>query len=378
VPWKVHPVSDVRFAFLYQIQELHKPIAQVCREFGISRKTAYKWIGRSRSEPQEPLKDRSRRPRSGPRNKTSSELEQEILAVRARYGWGARKIRAYLMQEKELQLPSINTVQNILHRHGVLQREAPPKPIQTYERSSPNQLWQIDFKGPLEVERRRVCPLSILDDHSRFLLKVQVGPDLTMNTAWKFLWETFGEYGLPDAVLCDNAFSNRAQNDVGISRFDSWLVRLRIRPIHGRPYHPQTQGKVERLHRTYEDEMLRHVRRDTVQNFNLDADRWRREIYNTLRPHEALGDHPPISRFQPSLRRRPDTLPAPEYLSGAVLRKVSCRGEVSYKSYRILVGKGLDGETVEIREQEDGWSILYAEHRIRLLAPENLKLNTVL
>jgi len=377
VPWKVLPVSDVRFAFLYQVRELKRPIAQVCRDFGISRKTAYKWIERGRSDKPQPLEDQSRRPRSSPR-KTSPEIEQEILAVRTRFGWGARKIRAYLVQQKGLALPSINTVQTILHRYGCLIREAPPKPLQTFERPLANQLWQLDFKGPLEVERQRVCPLSILDDHSRFLLKVQAGPDLTMNTAWKLLWDTFGEYGLPEALLCDNAFSNRSQNDVGLSRFDSWLVRLQIRPLHGRPYHPQTQGKVERLHRTYDEEMLRHVRRDTVENFNQDAERWRREIYNTIRPHEALGDQPPISRFQPSRRSRPAVLPVPEYPTGAVLRKVSCRGEVSYKSYRILVGKGLDGETVEIREQEAGWAILYADHPVRLLAPEHLKLNTVL
>jgi len=373
VPWKVPPVSDVRFAFLYQVRELHRPVPQVCRDFGISRKTAYKWIERSRSDKPQPLDDHSRRPRNCPR-KTSPEIEQEILAVRARFGWGARKIRAYLIQQKGLALPSINTVQTILHRHGCLIREAPPKPLQTFERPLANQLWQLDFKGPLEVERRRICPLSILDDHSRFLLKVQAGPDLTMNTAWKLL----GEYGLPEALLCDNAFSNRSQNDVGLSRFDSWLVRLQIWPLHGRPYHPQTQGKVERLHRTYDEEMLRHVRRDTVENFNQDAERWRREIYNTVRPHEALGDQPPVSRFRPSQRSRPAVLPVPEYPTGAVLRKVSCRGEVSYKSYRILVGKGLDGETVEIREQEAGWSILYADHPVRLLAPEHLKPNTVL
>ncbi len=280
--------------FSTRFQELHRPIAQVCRDFGISRKTAYRWIERSRSDQPQFLEDRSRRPATCPL-KTSPELEREILDVRARFGWGARKIRAYLIQHKQLELPSINTVQNILHRRGALVREMPPKPLQVFERSSLNQLWQLDFKGPLEVERQRVCPLSILDDHSRFLLKVQAGPDLTMNTAWRFLWDTFGEYGLPEAILCDNAFSNRAQNDVGLSRFDSWLVRLRIRPLHGRPYHPQTQGKVECLHRTYDDEMLRHVRRDTVWNFNLDVDRWRREIYNTLRPHEALGDQPPVS-----------------------------------------------------------------------------------
>jgi transposase InsO family protein len=378
MPWKVQPMSEVRFAFVYQVETLHRPVAEVCREFGVARKTGYKWLSRSREEAgSEALQDRSRRPRSTPR-RTAEELENQVLAVRDQYGWGARKIRA-LLQRQGVELPSINTVHAVLRRHGRLRPAPQPSPpLQTFERSAPNELWQLDFKGPLEVARQRVCPLSILDDHSRFLLTVRADRDLTMNTAWRILWDTFGEHGLPEGVLCDNAFSNLGQNDVGLSRFDSWLVRLNVRPVHGRAYHPQTQGKVERLHRTYQDEMLRHVRRDSVEHFNADADRWRREIYNTLRPHEALADLPPIARWRPSPRPRPDKLPEVEYPSGSTLRKVSCRGEIFYHNYRILVGKGLAGETVRLEEQAEGWAVYFSHRQVRLLAPENLRRDTVL
>lgn len=382
MPWKVAPVSDLRFALIHHVESLKQPVALVCRQFGVSRKTAYKWLKRwrensSQNSGAESLRDRSRRPRQSP-GRTSQETEQSILDVRDRFGWGARKIRASLKNSGR-PAPSIHTTNAVLKRHQrIAAGSPPPQPCQSFERSTPNQLWQIDFKGPLEVERQRVYPFSILDDHSRYLLSIEARNDVTMKTAWSFLWNAFAEHGLPDSILSDNAFSNLGQNRIGLSRFDSWLVRLHIRPLHGRPYHPQTQGKVERLHRTYLDEMLRHVRRDSLDHFNLDADRWRRETYNTQRPHEALGDLPPISRYLPSSRRRPDELPKPHYPDQAATRKVSSRGEISYQGYRILVGKGLEGESVRIDEQEHGWAIFYDWFQLRLLAHENLRRDTVL
>jgi hypothetical protein len=145
-------------------------------------------------------------------------------------------------------------------------------------------------------------------------------------TAWAVLWEAFGAYGLPDAVLCDHAFGTRGQNALGLSWFEARLLRLGVRCYHGRPYHPQTQGKVERLNGTLEQELLPRTCRETLAAFQADLDRWRHEIYHALRPHEALGDVPPLRRWQPSGRPRPATLPAVAHPAGAVLRRVLNRG----------------------------------------------------
>src|SRR5205085_7174456 len=149
-------------------------------------------------------------------------------------------------------LPSARTCAAILARHGRVAgpAAAAEPPVQRFERDAPNQLWQVDHKGPVEVERRAVAPLTVIDDHSRYCLAFRPLDDKTMATAFAVLWDVFGDAGLPEAILSDNAFNTTGVAAPGLSWFDSRLLRLGIRPAHGRPYHPQTQGKCERLNGT--------------------------------------------------------------------------------------------------------------------------------
>jgi transposase InsO family protein len=366
MPWKELPMSELRVAFVKVVNVLHYTVTQACREFGISRKTGYKWLRRARQQPQQPLTDQSRRPQASPR-RTPVDLEQQILEVRDTYGWGGRKIRAFLRQRGQV-VPSRQTVQQVLHRYHRVPRPPEPKPAPlSFERSAPNELWQLDFKGPIEVARQRVFPFAVLDDHSRYLLALQACPDLTMRSAWEVLWQAFDAAGLPDSVLADNAFGTRGQNDLGLSWFESRLVRLNIRPCHGRPYHPQTQGKIERFNGTLQRELWPRIRRDTLSHFQADLTRWRIDVYNPLRPHESLADQPPVQRWRPSRRPRPARLPAVDYAPAAVLRKVMNRGDISYKGYRILVGAGLEGEYVRIEEHDHELAVYYAWKEIRRL-----------
>ena len=204
MPWGTSTVSELRTALVHAVRTAKRPVAQAAREFGISRKTAYKWL--ALFDTQKPLADRSRRPTRSPA-RTSDALEAAVLAVRDQYGWGARKIHAYLTNNQQ-PTPPIRTTAAILRRHQRITPPAatPPTDCQRFERGTPNELWQLDFKGWIEIERQKVSPLTILDDHSRFLLALRPCTDLTMLTAWNVLWDTFGEYGLPEAVLCDNAF----------------------------------------------------------------------------------------------------------------------------------------------------------------------------
>jgi transposase InsO family protein len=377
MPWKVDAVSDIRLSFVQLVASKMISIAAASRQFGISRKTAYKWLKRHRLNPQASLEDRSRRPHRSP-HKTSVPIEYAALTVRDQQGWGPRKIRAVLATHHDT-LPSIRTFANILRRNDrivVAKRE--PAPIQFFERSVPNELWQCDFKGPLEVERRRISSFTVLDDHSRFLLELKGCTDQRMVTAWDLLWNAFDVYGLPDAILCDNAFGSTVPHIPSLSWFESQLIRLGIRPIHGRPYHPQTQGKIERLHGTLERELWPKIQRDTLAHFNADCRHWRLNVYNTLRPHEALGDKSPVSRWQPSQRRRPSTLPPVEYPDHALLRKVSTVGEIRWKKYRILLGRGLIGQYVRVEEHEHEIVVFYAWKMVRSIAKKMLVPDTML
>ena len=366
MPWSTNTVSELRMAFVQAVRIARRSVSQAARDFGISRKTAYKWL--ALFDAQQPLTDRIRRPIHSPA-RTSDALQAAVLAVRDQYGWGPRKITAYLRNQNQPTVPT-RTAAAILHRHG---RITPPVASeladQRFERSAPNQLWQVDFKGYVEVARKKVYPLTVLDDHSRFLLALGCGEDVTMAHAWKVLWNVFGEYGLPEEILCDNAFGS---SGMGVSWFEARLMRLGIRATHGRPYHPQTQGKVERLHGTLESEVFPRLDRGNRVAFEAGLDRWRREVYNVIRPHESLGDMPPVWRWRVSERVRPKVLPEMEYPSGSVLRRVSSGGEIRWRSAKLLAGQGLVGQRVRVEETDDSVVLWYGPYRIRQIPLDQL------
>jgi transposase InsO family protein len=373
MPWKELPVCEQRLVLVQRILQLKQPVAVVAREFSVSRKTAYKWIKRFEQESRDGaevqrLEDRSRRPRRSPR-RSDELIEQAVLSIHDRHNWGARKIHRVLSDQSQV-VPSIRTTAAILKRHGrVGIQPQPPAPAdQRFERPAPNHLWQLDHKGVVEVARRRCMPLTVIDDHSRYCLCFTPMSDMTLARTWERLWNLFGEMGLPEAILCDNAFSGT----IGISWFDSQLVRLNIRPIHGRSYHPQTQGKIERLHGTIQRELIDFAaRRDSLEHFIQDCESWRC-TYNTLRPHESLGDLPPIARWKPSERKRPGTLPSISYTPGAILRKVSQVGDISYRQARIVVGRAIARQFVEIRPTEQDARVYYGWKAIRVIPNDQL------
>jgi transposase InsO family protein len=371
MPWSTPVVSELRTAFAHAVRTAQRPVAQAARDFGISRKTAYKWL--ALFDAQKPLTDRSRRPARSPA-RTSEVLETAVLGVRDSFGWGPRKIHAYLTNNQR-PAPPTRTIADILRRHQRIpsRTATPPTACQRFERSEPNELWQLDFKGWIEIARQKVSPLTILDDHSRFLLALRPCTDLTMRTAWNVLWDALGEYGLPEAVLCDNAFgAPSCPGSRGVSWFESRLLRLGVRPIHGRPYHPQTQGKVERLHGTLVREVYPRLDTGSLAAFAAGLDRWRQGVYNPMRPHEALGDQAPVTRWRPSPRCRPKELPAVIYPPGSVLRRVGSNGLFEYHRGRILAGQGLAGEPVRIEEADGCVVVFYGPKEIRRIPLDNL------
>jgi transposase InsO family protein len=366
MPWSTTTVSELRTAFVHAVRTAKRPVTQAARDFGIARKTAYKWL--ALFDARRPLDDRSRKPHRSP-TRTPDRLEAAVLAVRDQFGWGPRKIVAYLRNQNRPTVP-VRTAAAILRRHDrIAPRPATEVADQRFERSEPNQLWQVDFKGYVEVARQKVYPLTVLDDHSRFLLALRCGEDVTMARAWKVLWDVFGEYGLPEAILCDNAFGS---SGMGVSWFEARLMRLGIRATHGRAYHPQTQGKVERLHGTLEAEAFPRLDRANRAAFEAGLEHWRCAVYNALRPHEALGDVAPVCRWRDSTRARPGVLPDVEYPSGCVLRRASSGGVVRWRGAKLLAGNGVVGEWVRVEQTDSSVELWYGPYRIRQIPLDQL------
>jgi len=290
-----------------------------------------------------------------------------IIGERSRRHWGARKIRKRLEMLGE-KPPSERTVNRILKREGLQDsRRIKPEPPQRFERSRPNALWQMDHKSAIRGKwRSRAVPFSVLDDHSRYLLCLRSLADKGLDSTWRWLWELFGEVGLPEAILSDNDMVFAGRN--GPSQVEARLMRLGIEVIHGRPYHPQTQGKVERFNGTLQRELLRDGIFEDSSDLQESFDQFRYE-YNFERPHEALYLEVPASRYFPSNRQRPSVLPEVSYPEGALLRKVDPGGRISFHNERIEVGRGISGECVEIREAEFGFEVYYGEYRILGFVP---------
>ena len=193
-----------------------------------------------------------------------------------------------------------------------------------------------------------------------------------MRTAFDVLWNAFGDFGLPQSILADNAFGSNISVPKTLSWFDAQLVRLGITPIHGRPYHPQTQGKVERIHGTLERELWPSIRRDAPPSLHRRSRSLPTPRLQHSAPHEALGDRPPLSRYQPSARPRPPRVPTVEYPPNAVVRKVASGGDISFAGCRILVGAGLYKQSVRIEDHGQEIKIFYAWKQVRTLVTQQL------
>jgi len=362
MPWKEVGKVERRLMFIAAVESGGQDFKALCEEFGISRTCGYKWLGRYRKEGLSGLKDRSRRPLRVV-NGTEASLVSEVVSERRRHPvWGARKLRKCL-ERRGVSPPSERTVNRILKREGlVVARESCAEPLQRFERPRPNDLWQLDHKRAIHGSwSRRSVPFVVVDDHSRYLLCLRSLPDKGLVSTWSALWDTLGDFGLPRQILSDNDAIFHGRN--GPSQFEVRLMRLGIKVLHGRTYHPQTQGKVERLNGTLELELLRDGSFRSADDLQSGFERFRRD-YNFVRPHESLAYEVPGSLYRPSPRPRPSELPLMDYASGVVLRKVQKDGWISWKGYRVSVGQGLHGERVEVRETDGGVDIYYGPFRI--------------
>jgi transposase InsO family protein len=344
-------------------------VSELCRRFAISRQTGYKWLRRAALGEQE-FADRSRRPRRSP-GRTPSALESRVLALRERYPfYGGRKLRRSLLREGIDRPPAASTITAILARNGLLPAERRLKrDWQRFEESAPNALWQMDFKGHVPLSRGRCHPLTVLDDHSRFSVCLAACADEQGRTVRQRLTRVFHQYGLPERMLMDNGSPWGAPSGRSVhTRFTAWLIRLGVIVAHGRPHHPQTQGKDERFHRTLKLELLsRRPLWHDLAEMQRAFDAWREE-YNFQRPHEAVGLEAPASRYLPSRRSLPSSLPQIEYDSDFAVRRVQHNGRIKFQGLHLFVGKGFADEPVGLRPVEESiWEVYYCHQRVARL-----------
>ena len=344
MPWKeVTTMSERKRAIAAYVKE-GASVTEISRTFGVSRKTVYKWLARYRAEGEPGLADRSRRPQHRP-HQTAPEIEAAVVALRQQHPcWGGRKLKRRLEDSGLSGVPAPSTITAILRRYTQLDanESARHRPFQRFEMSHANALWQMDFKGVLGMDQQMCYPLTLIDDHSRYVVGLHACGDMRRATVQQQLTAVFRRYGLPERMLMDNGAPWGAWPRGRYTRLTVWLLRLGIVVSHGKPYHPETQGKVERVHRTLDDELLTRVHGTSLTDWQHHFDRWV-STYNHLRPHEALDLDVPASRFQPSPRPFPETLPPLRYPEGAALRKVSSTGQVSIRHQAFRVGKAFAG-----------------------------------
>jgi transposase InsO family protein len=324
-------------------------MAVLCRRFGISRKTGYKWVQRFGHG--ESLADQSRRPARCP-TQTPPPLEQQVLQLRGEHpAWGGRKIHTRLKVLGVPSVPAPSTITDILRRHGLIdpQEAAKHAPFVRFEHPCPNDLWQMDFKGQFRLVHGGWCfPLTILDDHSRFALALRACGDQKALTVQGQMIEVFRRYGLPCRILTDNGSPWGCDGEHRYTVLTVWLIRLGIAVSHGRPYHPQTQGKDERFHRTLNAELLRDRSFGDFVHAQDHFDAWR-DVYNLQRPHEALDMAVPASRYRPSPRSYPQALPPIEYGPGDVVRRVHADGYLQYRCRTFKLSQAFTGYPVALR-----------------------------
>jgi transposase InsO family protein len=360
MPWKEKTVEESREEFIMAAKSKEESFSVLCRKYGISRKTGYKWF--KRYEIGEPLSNQSKAPFHMP-NRTCAETESLILHLRSEHqSWGPRKLKRCLEDQGNTELPAVSTICDILTRnHCISKTESfAHTPYQRFEKEYPNELWQTDFKGDFAMLNGQRCyPLTVLDDHSRFSLCIDAKENLQGVGVFASFERLFQTYGIPKSILCDNGNPWGTAQRTGYTKFEVWLMELGILPIHGRPMHPQTQGKEERFHRTMKEELLRNVRIDDMETAQRQFDGFR-ESYNNERPHAALNYDVPAKHYQASTTRMPKTNAEWEYPKEYGTRVIDNRGYVVCGKHRYFLSEAFIGKVIGLRESsKPGYINLY-------------------
>jgi putative transposase len=363
MPWQGVCPMELRMRLVNALLADEDSMTALCEEYGVSRKTGYKWLNRFRVQGPVGLAERSRAPHVVPWAITQAQTEAIVSLRRQHPSWGPKKLRAKLLRRApEQHWPALSTMGDLLQRAGLSQRRkrrrrvtatlGPVPPI-----VAPNEVWCVDFKGWFRTGDGAACyPLTVTDAFSRYLLCCRaVAPDYEgCRPAFERL---FREYCLPQVLLSDNGppFASLAAG--GLSRLSVWWIKLGIRPVRILPGQPQQNGRHERMHKTLKAETAQPPAASlAAQQRRFDQFR---ALFNHERPHEALGQAVPAAVYTPSLRPYPARLEDPAYASDFELRRVRSNGEIKWQGELIFIAQPLAGEVIGLREDDDGNAAVY-------------------
>lgn len=356
---------DLRKEMMQRLRDGEKMV-DLCREYGISRKTGHKLKARVAQLGQAGLADQSRAPHVIP-HKTSSTMVQMLLAERAKHPtWGPKKLKVVLEARFRREFPAASTIGDILVREGVALRKGTQRPRHAPQPSTlevvhgPNDTWCIDYKGQFRLGNGTYCyPLTITDQFSRYLLACEAMPGISDEAARATCAELFGERGLPTTMRSDNGTPFASTGLAGLSKLSAYWLQLGIRLERIRPAHPEENGRHERMHRTLKFDTAKPARHNLLQQQER-FDTFLVE-FNAERPHEALGMRPPAKVYKPSKRRLPVTLPEPTYPGYDDTLRVGPSGFVSLAGMgQVYVTRALAGLYIGVDEQPDGrWLLTF-------------------
>jgi transposase InsO family protein len=373
VPWKTSTPVDLRSEFIRRVMN-GETVTDLCREYGISRKTGDKFKQRFKRLGPAGLLDQSHAAKVIP-HKTPPELEQIIIAERQRLGWGPKKIKEVLETRLGCRLPAVSTISDILKRAGLIEaRKGRPRykarPTHLGEASAPNDIWCIDYKGQFRLGDRSYCyPLTITDQFSRFVLGCEAMAAIDEDAARETCEAVFRARGLPHVIRSDNGAPFASTGLAGLTKLSAYWMRLGIGRERSRPGHPEDNGRHERMHRTLKFETARPPRTNLLQQ----QERFDEfiEIFNHERPHEALDMKRPADVYQPSLLSYPTSLPDPEYPEHDDVVRVNRDGMICLLGRQQYFAAALAGQHLGLREERDGrWLVTFVDLDLGHFGPD--------
>jgi transposase InsO family protein len=369
MPWLETDVRDQRIQFVMTVRRGSSTVTEACHAFGISRKTGYKWLRREADAGSVAvLADRSRRPRHSP-HRTSARVTHRVGEMRALFGWGGAKLAVLLAAEGIHLAP--RTIDRLIQRGGWTRPDAAPAPAQQrFTHAAPNDLWQMDAKGAYPLATGGRChALSVIDDHSRFVVGLTALPALDTRLVRGALTRSFERYGVPVAMLMDHGTPWwSTKGPAGLTTLGVFLLKQGIRLVFGAVRHPQTQGKVERFHRTLAERLRWAGVPTTLAGFERTL-AWFCEEYNQVRPHAALRLEPPALHFVRSPRPYRRTPRPWVYPAGVEVRRVTTSGVIRISGDAYFISDALQGEDVAYVPHADRLLVMYRHMYVRELHP---------
>jgi putative transposase len=380
MPWKAVSAVELREEFAIKVVCEGLEMAEACRQFGISRPTGYKWLRRYEAAGKNGLVDRPRAPLRIP-HKTPEDIEAHVVWMRERYPtWGPKKLRALLLRHQPgIDWPAASTMGEILERRGLIvprpvRRRAAPYTQPLRHAVAPSDVWSIDFKGQFLLRNGKLCyPLTVTDNATRMLLECYALESTRTDLVMPRMIKLFERFGLPTAIRSDNGAPFASSGVLGLSELSASWLSLGITHERIEVGHPEQNGRDERMHLTFKQETVRPGAQDMAgqqQRFDAFMDR-----FNTVRPHEGLGQTPPASHYWPSPRRYPDDFVRPDYSHCDLVRKIHRNGELRWRKVPLYVGMALGDHEVGLVEVEpDVWLVQFAGHDLDFFEPGDTQL----